>query len=255
VAVVPDPRELALAAAEAFLASARRALAERGRFTVALSGGSTPRALYALLAAPPYREPVDWARTHIFWGDERPVPPDHPDSNYGMARALLLGPLGLPPERVHRIRAEGPDPSAAAVAYQAEIAAALGAPADASPPALDLALLGLGADGHTASLFPGSPALEERRRWMVVQFVPALRQDRFTLTPPMLNRAREVIVLVSGGDKAAALAAVLEGPEEPERWPAQLIRPGSGRLLWIVDRAAAARLRSVTPVTRGRRRR
>jgi 6-phosphogluconolactonase len=191
------------------------------------------------------------------------VPPDHPDSNYGMARALLLGPLGLPSERVHRISAEGPDASAAAVAYQAEIAAALGAPADGSPPPLDLVLLGLGADGHTASLFPGSPALEERRRWVVVQFVPALGQDRFTLTVPMLNCAREVIVLVSGGDKAAALAAVLEGPEEPERWPAQLIRPGSGRLLWLADRAAAARLRSLGDAAspgrarraRGRRRR
>lgn len=238
--VFPDAGALAEAAAEELVVLAGLAMARAGRFTVALAGGSTPLRLYRLLARPPYRERVDWGRVEWFWGDERPVPPGHPESNYGAAREALLGPLGVPDARVHRIEAERSDRGAAACEYAAEIARVAGVDPGGYPPALDLVLLGMGADGHTASLFPWSPALWERRRWVVTQFVPALGTDRVTLTPPILNRAREVRVLVAGADKAATLRAVQAEPAEPERYPVQLIRPAEGRLVWLVDAAASA---------------
>jgi 6-phosphogluconolactonase len=238
--VFPDAGALAEAAAEELVVLAGLAMARAGRFTVALAGGSTPLRLYRLLARPPYRERVDWGRVEWFWGDERPVPPGHPESNYGAAREALLGPLGVPDARVHRIEAERSDRGAAACEYAAEIARVTGVEPGGYPPALDLVLLGMGADGHTASLFPWSPALWERRRWVVAQFVPALGTDRVTVTPPILNRAREVRVLVAGADKAATLRAVQAEPAEPERYPVQLIRPAEGRLVWLVDAAASS---------------
>jgi 6-phosphogluconolactonase len=238
----PDAEAVSRAAAEAFAARAAQAVAARGRFAVLLSGGSTPRRMYQLLADPPLRDRVDWGRVEVFWGDERPVPPDHPDSNYRMAYEALLSKVPVPPAQVHRMEAGRADRDAAAREYQAAIARAFGVPDSGQPPAFDLALLGLGPDGHTASLFPGTAALHEKGRWVVVNHVPRLATDRMTVTAPVLNRAREVLFLVAGADKVEPLAEVLEGPRDPERLPAQLIQP-EGRLGWFVDAAAAARLR------------
>ncbi len=238
----PDAETLGRAAAHDFVEIARASIDRRGRFTVALAGGSTPRRLYELLTLPDYRAHVDWDCVEFFWGDERAVPPDQPDSNYGMAFAVLLEPLAVRQAQIHRIKGELRDLEEGARDYHAEIARVFGVAPDGPPPAFDLILLGMGTDGHTASLFPYSQALPERRRWVVSHYVARLRARRITLTPPILNRAREIRLLVTGADKAPTLAEVLEGPRDPERLPVQLIAPESGRLAWLVDRAAAAKL-------------
>lgn len=239
----PDSAQMCAAAARQWVELAAAAIAESGRFTVALSGGSTPKGLYELLAAAPFGEKVEWGRVEFFWGDERAVAPDRPESNFYMAERSLLEKLELRPEQIHRIRAEENDRGAAAEAYEAEIARVFGVSAGGKPPSLDLVLLGLGVDGHTASLFPYSEILHERARWVAAHYVSKLGADRITLTPTIINGAAHVIFLVAGAEKAAALAEVLEGPEDPERLPAQLIRPISGQLMWFVDGAAAALLR------------
>jgi 6-phosphogluconolactonase len=238
----PDAESLAGAAAHEFVRCAQKATADRGRFTVALSGGSTPKRLYQLLAAEPFRSQVDWGRVDFFWGDERCVPPDHPESNYRMAREAMLASLPVPAERVHRMEAERPDRDAAARDYQDVLARVFGAAAGGEPPAFDLALLGMGPDGHTASLFPHTDALRETVRWVVPNHVPQLHANRLTLTLPVFDRAREVLFLVAGADKAGRLVEVLAGPDDPERLPSQSIRPANGLILWFVDRAAAERL-------------
>jgi len=240
--VVADQTALAKEAAERCARIAQEAVARAGRFTIALSGGSTPKLLYSLLAAEPYSTSLPWSKTHVFWGDERAVPPDDPDSNFGMAKATLLDRVPIPADRVHRMQAERDDLDLVAREYEAEIARSFGVPPGAEPPAFDLILLGLGPDGHTASLFPHTEAVRERARWVVRNHVPKLNSDRVTLTAPILNRGEMVLFLVAGSDKAPALQAVLEGPADPDRLPAQLIRPTSGRLMWLVDRAAASRL-------------
>jgi 6-phosphogluconolactonase len=241
IRVVENGAALAAAAAAEFESRALAAVAGRGRFAVALSGGSTPRALFSLLAGDPYRTRLPWGTTHFFWGDERPVPPEDPDSNYGMARDTLLARVGVSASNVHRIPAEGPDGEAAAAAYEGTLKEffRLG---PGERPAFDLVYLGLGPDGHTASLFPGTRALHEQERLAVANWVGKLYSRRITLTAPALNAAACVVFLVAGEDKALPLKAVLEGPHEPEQLPAQLISPAGGRLLWLVDRAAAARL-------------
>ena len=236
-----DLDALTRAAADELVAIAATAIAARGRCHVALSGGSTPRRLFQHLAGRPAELP--WDRIDLWWGDERCVPPDHADSNYGAARALLLEPLGArgPAEaRVHRIHGEL-DPGASARAYEDELIAALG-----SPPVLDLAIQGMGPDGHTASLFPGSPALDEDRRYVVANpvrspLVAGGEATRITLTAPAINAARRIRFLAAGADKAEPLAAVLEGPRDPHRYPSQLI--AGPDVAWLVDTAAAARLR------------
>jgi len=238
-----DGAALSQAAGAEFVALATAAIDARGRFTVALSGGSTPRRLYELLATPPLRDAVDWGRVEFFWGDERAVPPEHPDSNYGAAAAALLDKIGAAPSLVHRMRGEDPDLDRAARDYQLTIARRFEIDPEGPPPALDLILLGMGPDGHTASLFPASPALKERRRWVVRNHAARLGADRITLTAPMLNQGRDLQLLVTGADKADTLKAVLEGPADPERLPVQLIAPTSGRLRWLLDRAAAADLK------------
>ena len=238
----PDAEAVARAGARDFVAVAREAIERRGRFRVALSGGSTPRRLYELLAEGPLRGQVDWERVEFFWGDERAVPPDDPQSNYRMASAALLSNLGVPPERIHRMKGELGDGDEAARRYQEEIARVFDVPPDGTSPAFDLILLGMGADGHTASLFPYSEALPEHRRWVLSHYIARLNARRLTLTAPVLNRAREIRVLVAGEDKAATLHEVLEGERDPERLPIQLVAPESGRLVWMVDRAAAAKL-------------
>jgi 6-phosphogluconolactonase len=209
---------------------------------VALAGGSTPSRLYALLGEPPHRAEIPWARVELFWGDERCVPPDHADSNYRGVWGSLLRKVDVSPEHVHRMLGEHPDRTEAAREYAREMARAFGLPAEGTPPVFDLVLLGMGADGHMASLFPWSAALTEARRWVMRHAMPMADAERLTLTVPVLNRAREMRVLVAGMDKAGTLAAVLEGPRDPERLPAQLLRPGGGRLVWLVDQAASAAL-------------
>jgi 6-phosphogluconolactonase len=209
---------------------------------VALSGGSTPRRMYEILGEAPRWAQLDWRRVEVFWGDERAVPPEHPDSNYGTAAAVLVGKLGVPSDRVHRIQGELPNPEEAAARYQDELARVFATPHDGLPPIFDLIFLGMGPDGHTASLFPYSQALTERRRWVVGHQITRLGKPRITMTPPILNRAAEVRLLVTGADKAGALREALTGPSEPERLPVQLVAPEAGRLVWLIDRAAASEL-------------
>ena len=209
-------------------------------FTIALSGGSTPRGLHALLANDPaVRDRLPWHRLHFFWGDERHVPPDHPQSNYRMAYDTLLSLVPVPAENIHRVCTEEPDAALAAEKYEQELRAFFGLEADHLP-RFNCILLGMGSDGHTASLFPGTEALHETKRLVAANWVEKFKAYRITLTVPVLNRADLVVFLVSGAEKAEALKAVLQGDYRPERFPAQLIQPGPGKLLWIVDRAAAS---------------
>jgi 6-phosphogluconolactonase len=228
---------VAEAAADLFVARAQQAMASGRLFNVALSGGSTPVRLFRLLAAEPYRDRIPWDGVHLFWGDERTVPPDHPDSNFGAADEALLSKLELPRANVHRIHGEHRDPHEAAADYEAELRRHFGL-AHGEFPSFDLVYLGMGADGHTASLFPGSEALEERRRLVVAHWVERLGAHRITLTCPTFNSASCVLLLVTGEEKAETLREVLEGPAEPPRYPVQLIRPESGELHWYVDKGA-----------------
>jgi 6-phosphogluconolactonase len=226
--VYPDAASLARAAAEHFVTLATEAIAANGQFLVALSGGSTPRATYTLLADDEFVTRVDWPRVHVFWGDERCVPPDHPDSNYRMAYEALLDRIAIPAENIHRIQGELP-PDQAAAAYRAELETALSINGR-----FDLILLGMGADGHTASLFPGTAALEERERPVAAVYVKHLQAWRITLTLPVINAARHVLFLVSGAAKAPALARAGAG----EALPASLVQPSQGQLIWLVDQDA-----------------
>jgi 6-phosphogluconolactonase len=247
IRISADKEALSEAAAHEFVRCAREAVAARGRFTVALSGGSTPKRLYQLLTTEPFRTRVDWGRVEFFWGDERCVPLDRADSNYRMAHEAMLAHLPIPAEHIHRMEAERPDCDTAARDYQDVLARFFyGKPTGPEPPALDLVLLGMGPDGHTASLFPHTDALRETRRWVVCNHVPQLNTDRMTLTRPILNRAREVLFLVAGEDKAERLVEVLAGPPDPMRLPSQSIQPG-GQLVWFVDRAAGERLPPSVP--------
>jgi 6-phosphogluconolactonase len=241
--IFADKEAVSGAAAEEFVRTAKEAIAARGRFRVALSGGSTPKRMFELLAEAPFRDQVDWKSVEVFWGDERCVGPDDPESNYRMAREAVLSRVPIPPAQIHRIEAERPDRDGAARDYEATLAKAFGVDASGPPPAFDLILLGMGPDGHTASLFPETAALSETRRWVVVNFVPKFNADRITLTYPVLNAAREVLFLVAGADKAERLAEVLEGPPDYRRLPSQAVRLIGGWLLWFVDKAAAARLK------------
>jgi 6-phosphogluconolactonase len=238
----PDAEAVCRAAAEEFRRLASDAQHARARFTVALSGGSTPRRLYEILTETPFREQIDWQKGEFFWGDERAVQPDHADSNHRMAKEALLHKIAAPPSAVHRLQAERPDLDAAAWDYQKEIARTFQISQDGPPPAFDLVLLGMGPDGHTASLFPYTTALKETHRWVVPNYVPKFSAYRLTMTAPILNQARHVLFLVAGADKAGPLAEVLEGRNDPERLPAQLIRPQSGELQWYVDESAAGKL-------------
>ena len=244
VHVLADDETLARAAADLFAEHAIAAVAQRGRAVVALSGGSTPRRMGELLAQPPFRDRVPWQRLHVFWGDERWVPLDSPDSNAGTAKRTFLDRLPVPPEQIHAFPTVGLSPREAAATYAREIEHLIGEE-DGSLPRLDLVLLGMGDDGHTASLFPGTVALDERTLLAVANPVPKLDTTRLTLTAPVLNAGRAVVFLVGGEGKAATLAAVLDGPERSDELPAQLVRPVDGPLRWLVDRAAASRLGGV----------
>ena len=248
--VTPGADRFASAAAEIFVNAAEDAIGARGSFRVALAGGSTPTEIYARLAEDSrLRSRVAWDRVHVFWGDERHVPPDHADSNYRMAHDALLSRVAIDPHHVWRIKGERPDAERAAREYDRDLHVAfeLGA---RTIPRFDLVLLGMGADGHTASLFAESAALHERRRFAVSNRIAKLGTDRITLTVPVLNNAADVLFLIRGGDKAGTLRAVLEGPFDPDRLPAQLIRPTRGRLRWLVDAAAASLLSSIEHLDR-----
>lgn len=236
VVVLDDPAALAAAAADHTLTVLREALAARDVAHVALAGGSTPKAMNALLAAPPRREALDWSRIVFWFGDERCVGPDDPQSNYRMNRETLLAPLGIAPGRVHRMRGEG-DPSAAAADYETLLVQRVGA-----TPRLDLVLLGMGPDGHTASLFPGTMRALDKRALCLAHYVPQLETWRMTLTPRTINAARHVAITAGGAEKADALHAVLDGPRQVDVYPAQAIHPHDGDLRWFVDEAAAAKL-------------
>ena len=240
IRVYPDATGLARAAAEHFAARAEAAVASRGRFVVALSGGSTPRATYTLLTSPEFVARVDWPRVHVFWGDERCVPPDHPDSNYAMARETLLDHVPIPTENVHRVRGEI-DPERAADECERTLRVFLATEPGKTetPPRFDLILLGMGGDGHTASLFPGTAAIHEDRRWVLAHFVDTLSAWRVTLTPVVINAAAQVTFLVAGAGKAERLREVLTGPLRPDLLPSQIVRPADGHLLWLLDEAAA----------------
>jgi 6-phosphogluconolactonase len=240
--VASDAQTLATRAAELFVTLAQRAAdVEGARFTVALSGGSTPKALYRLLAAPPYVGQVPWERVHLFWGDERHVPPDDPESNYRMVREALLFKITIPAENVHRVRAEAPDAADVARDYADNIRGFFQLQPNQWP-RFDLVLLGLGPDGHTASLFPGTDALHDTTDLVAAPFVPKFNAHRITLTAPVLNNAATVAFLVAGAEKASVLRAVVEGPRDPDSLPAQLIAPIGGTLLWMLDEAAAGSL-------------
>ena len=232
VTVLPSADALAEAAAGRFVAAAEDAVASHGQFIVALSGGSTPRDTYLRLASEALVSKVMWSRVQILWGDERCVPPHNVDSNYRMARETLLDRVPVPAANVHRIHGED-DPATAAAAYEATLRALA---------RIDLVLLGLGEDGHTASLFPGGAAVHEHARWVMAARAAAGSMWRITLTPAVINAAAEVLFLVSGGAKAGILRRVLEGPRRPDELPAQAIAPSNGRVRWCVDAAAAADL-------------
>jgi 6-phosphogluconolactonase len=241
IEILPDEAALAARAADLFAFAAQESAAARGRFAAALSGGETPRALYRLLARQQFSQKVPWRRVHVYWGDERCVPPDDPASNYGMARDAFLRHVPIPAEQVHRLLGED-EPVLAAQAYEQELhgLAALERPRSELP-VFDLVLLGLGADGHTASLFPRAETLAEEERLCV----PATAPDgspRLTVTYPVLNAARRVWFLVSGERKAGMVAEVLEGLQVPQAIPAQGVAPVHGRLLWLLDEAAASEL-------------
>lgn len=251
----PDPADvqlfstsdaLAAGAAECVVLAAAAAVRARGRFVLALSGGETPRSLYATLATSEFASRVDWARAEVFWGDERCVPPDNAASNARMARESLLDRVPVPAANVHRIHGED-DPAAAAAAYEHQLRAMfhtpVGAPEAVPGARFDLVLLGVGVNGHTASLFPGTAVLRETERWVSAVFVPDASTWRITLTAAIINAASEILFLVSGREKAAILQRVLEGPREPDVLPAQLIGPTAGRLRWLVDAEAATMLR------------
>ena len=234
--VYETPEELEEAAARDFVARAEEAISERGRFAVALAGGSTPKTTYEILARH-HADELDWSKVHVFFGDERTVNPEHEDSNYRMARDTLLAHLRV--GSVHRMRCELP-PTEGAANYEEQLREFFG-PSE-EPPRFDLILLGLGEDGHTASLFPETSALDVTDRWVVANPVLKLETSRLTLTIPVINAAKAVTFLVAGEDKARALKEVLEGDADPRAYPAQLIRP-EGDLTWMVDRAAASLIR------------
>jgi len=238
VRILATPADLFHAAAEEFVRAGKTAIAANGRFVVALSGGSTPKSLYSLLAAK--HAAFDWTRTFLFFGDERHVPPDHPDSNYRMVSESLLTKISIPAGNVFRVKAENPDAAAAALDYENDLRRFFALKPDEFP-RFDLILLGMGPDGHTASLFPGSEGLKEQSRLVIANWVEKFKTHRITFTFPVLNHAAEVMFLASGPDKADMVRQILEGENTPP-YPSQQVQPVNGTLLWMLDETAAAKL-------------
>jgi 6-phosphogluconolactonase len=238
IRVLPDPNSIAVEAAERIALAAGRAIEVHGRFSIALSGGSTPKLLHQILADQ-YRDRIDWPKVEVFFGDERAVPPDHPESNFRMAHQTLLSKVAIPGDNVYRMRGEI-DPHEAAKEYGLMLKEKFGD--GGSGGGLDLVLLGMGEDGHTASIFPATPAVDETHHRVVANYVEKSttgKSWRITMTAPFINRARQVIVMVTGASKAKVLAEALEGERDVNRLPVQLINPVSGKLTWLIDAKAA----------------
>ncbi len=240
IAVYADLDTISQQAAQYIVRIANEAVVTRGRFTIALSGGNTPGKLYSLLGSEPYLSQIDWEYAEIFWSDERCVSPEDPESNYRMAHETLLSHISTPAAQVHRMPAAEPGREGAALAYAQEMQRAFGTD---GIPSFDLIQLGMGPEGHTASLFPHQPSLHETQRLIMPVSVPKPPPDRLTFTPPLLNAARHVLFLATGADKADALQAVLEGPYNPDEYPAQIVRPANGEVVWMVDEAIAQKIR------------
>ena len=242
VLVFDTPEQVSLAAAERFVDYAQEALLDHSVFSAALAGGNTPRRVYELLASDPFKSLIEWSRVHLFFGDERCVPAHHPDSNYGMVDAALISKIEIPSTNVHRIVGEG-KPEEGAAAYEKDLRTFFG---ELSWPRFDLVLLGMGEDGHTASLFPGSDAVKEESKWVLATWMEQLKQDRITLTAPVFNHAVHVVFLVTGKEKAERLSEVVNKMRDTSSvdngpLPAQLIQPLDGSLEWLVDKAAASK--------------
>lgn len=239
ITVYPDHQTLVDGSADFIAELAVEAIAERGRFIVALAGGATPQPIYTRLAMADHATRIEWSRVHVCFGDERCVPPGDPRSNYRMVREALLDLVPLSGVNVHRIHGED-DPGLAALAYEQDLQRLF---RSVTTPRFDLICLGMGDNGHTASLFPGTAALREQARWVVAQYVEVTQSWRVTLTAPVINAARHVVIFVAGAAKAEMLRRVLEGPFQPDVLPAQLIQPVDGRLHWAVEAPAAAKLK------------
>src|SRR5256884_9180796 len=239
ISIYPDTNTLSREAAQFIVRLANEAIVTHGRFTIALSGGSTPKVLYSLLGDEPYRSQIDWAKVDIFWSDERCVPPDSEESNYHLAQQVLLNKIPIPASQVHRMPADQPDRDIASQAYTEEMQRTFGTN---GIPNFDLIQLGMGPEGHTASLFPHQTSLHEKHRLVMPVSVPKPPPDRLTFTPPLLNAARNVLFLVTGSEKADALHAVLEGEYQPDEYPAQIVHPTNGEVVWMLDKDAAKNL-------------
>ncbi|MBI3000895.1 MAG: 6-phosphogluconolactonase [Deltaproteobacteria bacterium] len=250
IIVCRDVDDLSRRAATEFERLALESVTPTDRFSVALSGGKTPRALYSLLATSEFRDKIPWSKIDLFWGDERCVLPDHRDSNYGLAYKTLISRVPIPKENVYRMKGEE-DPQIAAFDYGQVLRKFFGL-SDRGLPRFDLIFLGLGEDGHTASLFPGSEVLREKRRLVCAAFVKEFKNHRLTLTLPVLNNAANIFFLVAGEDKASALRDVLKGKNNPHLLPAQRIKPKTGKVVWFVDQAAASLLADLSSGRVGR---
>jgi 6-phosphogluconolactonase len=236
-------QQVAQAAAEQFIRRSQEAIEQHNRFTVALSGGSTPKVLYALLAEHTARgasPPIDWSHIHLFFGDERHVPPDHPDSNFRMANEALISKVPIPAANVHRVHAENPDAAVAAADYDRDLVSSFHLK-DSQLPRFDLILLGMGPDGHTASLFPGTAAVQELKKRVVANWVEKFKTWRITFTRPVLNNAECVLLMVCGQDKSESLKEVMGGGS-PDTYPVKYVAPSDGELIWMLDKAAASKL-------------
>lgn len=239
VAIYSDADTLSHEAARYVVRVANESIVTHGRFTLALAGGSTPKKLYALLASEPYRDQINWALVEVFWSDERCVPPDSEDSNYHLTEEVLLSKVPIPASQIHRMLADVADRDAAALVYTEEMQRVF---STNGIPSFDLLQLGMGPEGHTASLFPHQASLKELRRLVMPVDVPKPPPPRLTFTPPLLNAAIHVLFLVTGQDKADAVAAILEGENIPDEYPAQIIQPPEGEVTWLLDSAAASKL-------------
>ena len=244
IVVCPTQEDLFEAAAQCVVQSITAASDTSPFYSVALSGGSTPRGLFSRLTAAPYREQINWSSVWVFWGDERPVPPDHPESNFRMARENLLDCLPIPSEQVFRM--EGERPAREAATHYQEVLQQTFSLEAGEPPRFDLVLLGMGPDAHTASLFPETTVLDENEQWVAAPWVEKFQTHRITLTPRMFNAAHRIVFLVSGLDKAQAVQAVLEGPSQPQQYPAQIINPSQGDVIWFLDQPAASQLKKTS---------
>ena len=240
IAIYPDINTLSHEAAQYIVRVAQESIVTHGRFTLALSGGNTPKKLYGLLASEPYVSQIDWNLVEIFWSDERCVPPDSPDSNYHMAQEVLLSKVPIPANQIHRTPADEADRDAASEAYAQEMRNVFGTN---GVPKFDLIQLGMGPEGHTASLFPHQASLHEQQRLVMPVSVPKPPPARLTFTPPLLNAAAHILFLVTGPDKEEAVQAVLEGDHQPDEYPAQIVQPSQGEVTWMLDTAAAAALK------------